>query len=259
LSENYQVLLEEVFDMDDATMRREFMKSGFSKGPILSDRRRGLPQPSLEKPHNPDFHLIDLPEANSNVVKNPEILSCIASRTSRRQFTGEGVSIPELSFLLWATQGTKKVLPGATFRSVPSAGARHPYETYLVVRNVEGLTPGLYRYLALSHKLEAINVPADLSDEAVKATGNQTWVRPAAVFLIWAVEPYRCEWQYGKEAAKFMLLDAGHICQNLYLAAEALGCGTCAIGAYDQEAMDRLIGVDGEDEYVVYCAPLGRV
>lgn len=245
--------------MDEVISRREFMKSGFSKGPVTPGRRRGLPQPPLEKSHNPDFALVDLPEPNSNLVKNEDIFSCIASRTSRRQFTGEGISLSELSVLLWATQGVKKVLPRATFRSVPSAGACHPYETYLVVRNVEGLDPGLYRYLAISHKLEVIEAPASLGDEAVRATGNQTWTKEAAVFFIWAVEAYRSEWRYGKEAAKFMLLDAGHICQNLYLAVEALGLGTCAIGAYDQDAMDSFIRVDGENEYAVYCAPVGRI
>ncbi len=245
--------------MDEVILRRGFMKSGFSKGPIESGRRRDLPQPPLEKPHNPDFELVDLPEPDLNLAKSQDILGCIASRTSRRQFTGEGISLPELSLLLWATQGVKKVLPRATLRSVPSAGACHPYETYLVLRNVEGLDPGLYRYLSISHKLEVVNAPASLGDEAVRATGNQTWTKEAAVYFIWAAVPDRSEWRYGKEAAKFMLLDAGHICQNLYLAVEALGLGTCAIGAYDQDAMDSLIGVDGETEFVVYCAPVGRI
>jgi len=93
----------------------------------------------------------------------------------------------------------------------------------------------------------------------VRAALGQGFVGESAVTFIWTCLPYRGEWRYQDAAHRGMLLDAGHLCQNLYLACEALGCGTCAIAAYDQEASDRLLGVDGQEEFVVYMAPVGKV
>jgi len=76
--------------------------------------------------------------------------------------------------------------------------------------------------------------------------------------FIWTTIPYRMEWRYSVVSHKIIALDAGHVCQNLYLACESIGCGTCAIGAYDQEKMDRFLGVDGEEEFAIYAAPVGR-
>jgi SagB-type dehydrogenase family enzyme len=87
---------------------------------------------------------------------------------------------------------------------------------------------------------------------------GQTFVGEAPVVFLWSCFPYRGEWRYHVAAHKIMLLDAGHLCQNLYLACEAMGCGTCAVAAYDQRLADRLVGVDGADEFVVYLAPVGR-
>jgi SagB-type dehydrogenase family enzyme len=244
--------------MDETVVRRELMKSGFIKGPIPSDQNKGLPQPPFEKPHDEKLAVVDLPEVDPGIIKKTGLFDCMADRRSRRKFTGAPLSLAELSFLLWATQGVREVIPGRTFRTVPSAGSRHPYETYLVIRNVDGLMPGLYRYLALSHKLEAINARTNLTDEVVRLSGNVKWMSQAAAFFIWAANAYRCEWRYHREAARVMLIDAGHICQNMYLAAEAIGCGTCGIGAYNQEGMDSLLGLGGIDEYVVYFVPVGK-
>ena len=79
-----------------------------------------------------------------------------------------------------------------------------------------------------------------------------------AVGIQYAALPYRMEWRYGLAAHKVIALDAGHVCQNLYLACEAIGAGTCAVAAYHQQAMDRFVEVDGQDEFVVYLAPVGK-
>ena len=76
--------------------------------------------------------------------------------------------------------------------------------------------------------------------------------------FIWTAIPYRTEWRYSMVAHKIIAMDAGHLCQNLYLASEAIGAGTCAVGAYNQSEMDTIVGVDGEDEFVIYVAPVGR-
>ncbi len=77
--------------------------------------------------------------------------------------------------------------------------------------------------------------------------------------FIWTAIPYRMEWRYGLAAHKVIAIDAGHVCQNLYLACEAIVAGTCAVAAYDQDAVDHLIGVDGEEEFAIYLAPVGKV
>jgi SagB-type dehydrogenase family enzyme len=118
--------------------------------------------------------------------------------------------------------------------------------------------PGLYRYLGIEHQLCPLHSDTDLT-EAVHAASRESYVLESAVVLIWTVIPYRTEWRYGVNSHKVIAQDSGHVCQNLYLACEAIGAGTCAVGAYDQKAMDRILGVDGEEEFAIYLAPVGRV
>ena len=98
-----------------------------------------------------------------------------------------------------------------------------------------------------------------LSDKISRACLGQSFIGESAVVFVWAAIPYRTEWRYSVIAYKDILIEAGHICQNLYLACEAIGAGICAIAAYDQKAMDSLIGVDGIDEFTVYLAPVGKI
>ncbi len=147
----------------------------------------------------------------------------------------------------------------ATLRTVPSAGARHPFETYIVVNRVDGLKSGVYRYLPLTHQLLYIFEGENLEERLSDLTLGQKFVGKSAVTFIWSVIPYRGEWRYNIVAHKTMILDAGHVCQNLYLACEAIGCGTCAIAAYDQKEFDRFLNLVGDDEFVIYLAPVGKI
>jgi SagB-type dehydrogenase family enzyme len=238
------------------------MRSNFTDwGEIKSDQQLKLPQPPLEKPYDEGSEIIDLPEVNGNILAKTNILDIINGRQSNRKYADEAISLGELSFLLWSTQGVKKVTANnyATLRTVPSGGARHPFETYLAVYKVQGLKKGIYRYLSLSHKLVFLYGDENLEEKVIEASSGQIFVGKGAVTFIWSCIPYRGEWRYNISAHKTMLLDAGHMCQNLYLACEAVGCGTCAIGAYDQTLSDKLLGLDGEDEFVVYMAPVGKV
>ena len=145
-----------------------------------------------------------------------------------------------------------------SLRTVPSSGARNPFETYLAINRVHGIAPGVYRYLPFEHKLVHLFDDESLADKLGELAMDQPFVGRSAVCFIWSAVPYRAEWRYGTQGAKGVLLDAGHVCQNLYLACESIGCGTCAIAAYRQEDLDRFLGLDGEDELVVYLAPVGR-
>ena len=97
----------------------------------------------------------------------------------------------------------------------------------------------------------------DMVKDLHEATLEQFW--DPAVYFIWTAIPYRTEWRYSSASAKLVALDAGHLCQNLYLACEAVSCGTCGIGAYDQKKCDSFVKADGKDEFVVYLAPVGKV
>lgn len=192
-------------------------------------------------------------------VHAADLVEAIARRESRRRYRRGALGLDELAFLLWATQGVRKVLgQGTALRTVPSAGCRHALETYLCAMNVDSLEQGVYRYLPVEHALVGVSRAADLRGRVAQAALGQTFAGLAAVTFVWTAIPYRMEWRYGPAAYKVIALDAGHVCQNLYLACEAIGCGTCAIAAYDQDAMDRLLGVDGQDEFTIYLAPVGR-
>lgn len=248
--------------MDRIKSNRKLMKSNFGElDEIQTDQELKLPQPPLEKTYGEDAEIIDLPQVSETVINKSNIYECMKSRRSRRKYTRETITLKELSFLLWATQGVDKVTENkyATLRPVPSGGARHPFETYLCVSNVEGLKKGVYRYLPLSHKLLFMYEEEDIDKMVICATSDQTFAGRSAVTFIWSCIPYRSEWRYSYSAHKTMLLDAGHVCQNLYLACEAIGCGTCAIAAYDQVLADKLIQVDGEDEFSIYIAPVGKI
>ena len=169
------------------------------------------------------------------------------------------MTIKELAFLLWATQGFREMKAHSGFRIVPSAGCRHPFVTYLYINRVEGLERGIYRYLPLDHKLIFEKTEDDLADKMTEGSLGQKMAGNAAVTFIWTTIPYRTEWRYQFAGHKAILLDAGHVCQNLYLACEAIGCGTCAIGAYSNEKMDKLLELDGIEEFTVYISPVGKI
>ncbi|MGV8145733.1 MAG: SagB/ThcOx family dehydrogenase [Alkaliphilus sp.] len=241
---------------------RNMMKSNFNlTKEIETDQSKEVPQPPLQKPYDENSKIIKLPEFDESIIIDDSLLSCLKKRRSHRKFKNNELSLKELSFLLWATQGVDDIRGNnyATLRPVASAGARHPFETYLLVNNVEGLEKGMYRYLALSHELIHTINEDKIENDIEKITAKQKFVVTAPVLFIWSCIPYRGEWRYSISSHKAMLLDAGHICQNLYLASESIGCGTCAIAAYNQEEADKLVKVSGEEEFVVYMSPVGKI
>ena len=245
------------------TNNREFMKSDFAESVHQrSDQAKGVPFPPLQKEIPEDASIsINLPDPDPGLIQKKDYFQLLKDRQSWRQYSEEALSLEELSYLLFCTQGViAEIGEGyASRRPVPSAGARHPYETYLAINRVEGLEPGLYRYLPFGHQLLLLETSDNLLGLLAEAALGQRFVGQSAVVFAWSCIPYRAEWRYMDHAHKNMLIDAGHICQNLYLAVESIGAGTCAVGAYDQAAMDTLFELDGENEYVVYLAPVGKI
>lgn len=244
-------------------MYRNFLKDSIRKriNFRMTDQNKGVPVPPMEKPVPDGATLIDLPGQDQwTTIPEMDLTRSIGNRKSHRVYQKENLSLEELAYLLWATQGLRgNVTHGSAFRTVPSAGCRHALETYLAVLNVQGLEPGIYRYLPLSHQLVLESTQAMLAEKMVIASLGQPYPGKAAVTFIWVAIPYRMEWRYDLAAHKVIALDAGHVCQNLYLACEAIGAGTCAIAAYDQEELDELLGLDGENEFAMYLAPVGKV
>jgi SagB-type dehydrogenase family enzyme len=242
---------------------RFFLKDSIRKTTDFSrtDQSLGLPPPPVEKPFAPDAHRTALPKPEAwQGIGTVALADAIRRRSSRREFLAEPLSLDELAFLLWATQGVRRAGGGgAALRTVPSAGARHALETYLCVLTVTGVTPGIYRYLPVEHELLFEAAGDDLAARVASAAFGQSFVGRGAVTFIWAAVPYRMEWRYGPASHKVIAIDAGHVCQNLYLACEAIGAGTCAVAAYDQDAMDQLLRLDGRNEFAVYLAPVGKV
>ncbi len=226
-----------------------------------TDQNRGLAPPPVQKPPGEDRDVIDLPGKDAwPSVSKIDLVRAIGERKSRRVFRDAPLKLDELAFLLWATQGIKTQMDrGHALRVVPSAGCRHALETCLAVFNVESLATGIYRYLPVEHGLVLEREVEDLPRRLVEATLGQGFTAASAVTFIWTVVPYRMEWRYGLAAHRVIPIDAGHVCQNLYLATQAVGCGTCAVAAYHQQELDELLGLDGEDEFALYLAPVGKV
>jgi SagB-type dehydrogenase family enzyme len=222
-----------------------------------TDHARGLRAPPQQKPAPPGARLVDLVPAASLRLGEMPLREAILRRESTRKFSSGPLGFEELSFLLHATQGVRRAREAYSFRTVPSGGARHPFETYLHASRVEGLPPGLYRYLPLDNRLCGGDERPGAEAELDAALLGQLW--GSAAVPVWAAVPYRMEWKYSVVAHKIIAIDAGHVCQSLYLACASIGCGVCAIGAYDQEKMDRFLGVDGEEEFAVYAAVVGRL
>jgi len=225
----------------------------------LSDQMKGVPPPDLQLLCSDDIEVIPLPEWKKINISTDDIETIIDRRKSIRNYKQVNVSLPELSYLLWCTQGVKKRISDlATIRTVPSAGARHALETTLLVNRVEGLESGFYRYLSLGHQLATLKKDKSVVDEIVKASFDQNFIRHSAVTFIWSAVIYRMKWRYGERAYRYIFLDAGHVAQNLYLSAEAIGCGVCAIAAFSDDDMNRILGLDGKEQFVIYMATVGK-
>lgn len=258
-------MLDEKLQRELIERGRHFMKGDMSDGEYAndfeSDQDLKKPQPPLVKAKMTDHESIMLPKNFEALDYNPDIISVIYRRKSSRVYTEEKMTLLQLSFLLFATQGVKDIRGKnyATLRTVPCGGARHEFETYLAVRKVESLEPGIYHYLPMEHALEFLHGFTDERTEISESLDEQVFASKANVVFYWAMVAYRAEWRYGIYAHRVALIDAGHVCQNLYLGCTAINLGVCGIAAFSHEKCCKLLNIDGEEEYVVYTAPVGTV
>lgn len=246
---------------DEVRAMRRYVSGESWANPTESDQRKGIPAPPIMLSPS-GAPLTKLPAPGDCPAAIRPLMEVIDARRSRRLFAETPLTLSQLSYLLYCSQGFQKPRPGqsyAALRTVPSAGCRHPLDTYVAVRNAEGLESGVYRFLPKEHALELVEAHDAESLRKLVAEGawGQKFCGDAPACIFWAADMYRCEWRYPMSAHKVVLLDAGHACQNFYLACEELNLGTCAIAAYDQERCDKLLHLDGEDVFTVYLAPVG--
>jgi len=245
---------------------RDFMKCpDFSKFMPNSDQSKELPQPPLHPKAKSE--LIQISADFDKAVTVDSYTKLLDVRRSLRTYDNEeAMTQDQLAFLLWSTQGIQEVRGGgyAALRPVPSGGARHPFETYFFARNIEGLGQGIYRYLPDEHigeKKVAVEFVASLPDHDEQISGmlaGQKWAIHAPVVVFFTCVAYRAEWRYSTMAHRVVLIDLGHVGQNVMLSAEAMGLGSCCLAAYNQALCDKALGVDGKEEYTVYACTVGK-
>lgn len=207
----------------------------------------------------------EYPEAPRRLVLEPgptpaaaDLWACLQGRRSLRQYRDRPLSLEELTALVWATQGVTLASPPYLLRTAPSAGALYPVETYLAVHRVTGVDPGIWHLHIPDFALELLN-PGDFRRALVEACLSQHFLGTAAAVFIWTGILNRAMCKYRERAIRYLFLDAGHICQNLMLAATALGLGCCPVGAFFDKEVEQLTQVDGQEEVALYLAAVGAV
>lgn len=179
----------------------------------------------------------------------------LEQRRSIRDYASGPLTLDELSRLLHAAQG---ITSDRGLRAAPSAGALYPIEVYAVVHNVAELEPGLLHYVVNTHTLERVKT-GDLRAALVAAAVDQPHVGSGGVALVLTAIFQRTRWKYQERTYRYVLMEAGHIAQNVYLAATSLGLAACAVGAFVDDQLNDLLGVDGDEEAALYIISVGRV
>jgi SagB-type dehydrogenase family enzyme len=223
--------------------------------------RASLGEPRVVFPRAEPFK--EYPAATQTVKLDPQagrapvdLWECLNLRRSQRRYAERPLTVAELSGLVWATQGISLVSRNFLFRTAPSAGALYPVETYLAVHRVDGVDTGIWHLNVQNFELELLSA-GDYRRPLVEAGLAQNFLGTAAVVFLWTGILNRAMWKYRERAIRYLFLDAGHICQNLMLAATALGLGCCPVGAFFDDEVERLVGVDGHEEVALYMAGVG--
>jgi SagB-type dehydrogenase family enzyme len=213
---------------------------------------KNIPTACKEFPGHP---VIPLPDHRK--LRTPTLAKLLRERKSCRRFSTHSLSLLQASFLLWCSGGPQRTEHGHQFRTVPSAGALYPCETYLIANRVQDLTPGLYHYQVRTHSLIEL-FRKDLGPDLSRAAMAQGLCQEAAAVFLWTGVVPRSRWKYGQRAYRYLYLDAGHLGQNLALGATALGLGSCPVGAFFDAEIDRILEIDGTDETILYLSVVGQ-
>jgi SagB-type dehydrogenase family enzyme len=227
----------------------KYTRGKLSGGPLIWSAK---PKTYKTYPGSPKIKLDD-PELRGGMP----IWEAIRTRLSIRNYRNIPLSKKHLSQLLWATQGIAREEMGFEFRTAPSAGALYPVETYLVLNDVEEIEAGIYHYDVKSHQLDCLK-GGNFRTDIARAALDQDMAYSAGAVFVWTALFERSKWKYKQRAYRYVYLDAGHIAENLALAAVALGLGTCQIGALYDTEVNTLLDVDGKEESILYMSTVGH-
>ncbi|MDA8166107.1 MAG: SagB/ThcOx family dehydrogenase [Desulfobacteraceae bacterium] len=218
-----------------------------ARRPLIEPAAAGKSYPQARKvPLLHDLDLLDKPFGH-----------LLRERRSHRRYGEELLTGRELAMLLWAAQGVTARAGSALLRTAPSAGALHPLETYVAVEKVDQLERGLYHLDVGRFELSWLS-GAPLGRELAHAALEQSFLAQAAAIFLWSALFRRNMAKYGHRGLRYILLDAGHLCQNLLLAAQAMGLAACPVAAFYDDEVNDLLGLDGDEEAVLYLAAVGR-
>ena len=195
-------------------------------------------------------------EVPANIPAVP-LVELLKRRMSHREFLDSPLTLDEVSILLWAALGYRE--QSGSGRTVPSAGALYPVEIQMVVGKggVKELDEGAYSYLPQVHSLEIMK-RGDLRQDLVRAALSQDFLGRAPLVIVMSADVGKTTLYYGKRGMRYVHMDVGHVGQNVYLMAQALGLGTCAVGAFQDERIAAVLGLP-KDLFPFYLMPVGRV
>jgi SagB-type dehydrogenase family enzyme len=225
----------------------------YVRGKSLGGNLNWADKPDIYKTY-PSSNTVQLPNQFQEV--NRDFTKVLQRRKSVRVFSTQLLSQVDLAFLLWASTGIQRIEHGYEFRTAPSAGALYPIETYIAANNVEDVKEGIYHYNIKNHLLEEVKT-GDFGEDLAHAALDQTMCATASVVFIWTGVFRRSKWKYAQRAYRYVYLDAGHIAENLALAAASIACGSCQVGAFFDDEINSIIGIDGTDESAICLSVVG--
>jgi SagB-type dehydrogenase family enzyme len=201
-----------------------------------------------------DSKKIQLPPPEQAKIMSVD--EALRRRRSIRAFSDKPLTMEQLSYLLWASTGIQRREGGCKFRTAPSAGALYAIETYVIANKVRDLETALYHYSIKSHLLEELERGEFSHSIARAALGQEMFLGAAAIF-VWTTIFNRSKWKYRQRAYRYIYLEAGHIAQNLALTATSLNLGSCQVGAFYDDEVNRIVGSDGTKESTIYLSVVG--
>lgn len=215
--------------------------------------------PSWTKIHFKTYPRLNRIRLSSKIVGDKKITNIINSRRSVRKFSGKPFSYNELSYLLHASCGLRYLGKSIddSKRPYPSAGARYPLEIYPLILNCKGIENGLYHYNVRENSLEVL-LEEDLQKWLSVAFGKEKWVKSAAVLFFITGVIGRTYIKYGDRGYRYILLESGHLAQNLCLVATELGLGTCPIGGFIDDKVNELLDIKFQKEFTLYVIAVGK-
>ncbi len=197
---------------------------------------------------------VKLPRPN---LKGMCVEEAIAERGSERGYSADSLSLGEVSQILFSAQGITGKRDGHELRAAPSAGGTFPIELYVVATRIKSLAPGIYHYLPADHAIELVR-SGEYGDSLSLACLGQAMPHTAACSILMTAVPRRTRERYGERAMRYIYMEAGHISENIYLECTSLGLAVVGVGAFYDEELDALLGIDGETEMSVFVNCIGK-